>query len=282
MKQITVRDQISGYEFMFFDNYQGTILRSFEGFEYPDIRASIDDVAGNYGATYITSKYGRRRFSIQGDLVGDQDDIFVARRQIVTALRQRGQMKLVKFTTYDDLLLQCEAEVVKITNPYTHKVHSFLIEFVAPDWRFYSQTLKSFDIERSSVLAGTAIPTPIPLSLALVTSGEQEDILTNDGNEVSDPIITLFGPGTDYTVRNDTTGEEFEINETLDTVDDYIEVDIKNRTVVKNGVDNMYSSFSGDWWSIHPGDNEIKLIVNADYDINTKVNVQYRDAYGGI
>ena len=50
------------------DNATFTIARdqmgSLEGWEYASVQDVIEDVAGNHGATYLTSKQGRRRFSM--------------------------------------------------------------------------------------------------------------------------------------------------------------------------------------------------------------------------
>lgn len=281
MKIITITEQQDGNAFTFYDNSLGTILRAFEGFEYADVRESIDDVAGPYGSTYITSKFGRRRISISGDLVSS--DVFTLRQSLSKALRQTGIMKLVKFTTYDDLNLQCEAEVVKVTNPYTHKVHSFLIEMIAPDWRFYSQELMSQDVGQTLVVGGTSIPATIPMGFPVPSDPETEinNIINNMGNEVTDPVFTIHGPGTNFTIGNITTGEEFVLTTVLTNTDEVV-IDVKARTIVKNGTDNLYTDFSGDFWSLIPGENELRFLVDSGLTTETNLNLSFRYAYSGI
>jgi hypothetical protein len=281
MKILTITEQQDNNTFTFYDNYLGTILRAFEGFEYADVRESIDDVAGNYGATYITSKFGKRRVSISGDLI--DSDIFAMRRRLARALRQTGTMKLITFTTYDDLALQFEAEVVKALNPYTHKTHSFLIEMIAPDWRFYSQTLKEQIMGETILRGGTSIPAIIPMSFPVPTDPATEinNIVINEGSETTDPIFTITGPGTDFTVGNVTTDQEFTLSSTL-AGGDVIEIDVKTRSVIKNGTDNLYPDFTGDFWSLIPGENELRFFVGTDLTADTNLKVSYRDAYGGI
>ncbi len=120
---LTVTEQLDNNSFSFYDNKFGTIMRSFEGFEYASVRDSIDDVAGEYGAVYITSKHGRRVVSWGGDLLSDVNYTVFQRRMLLSkALRQTGMMKLIKFTTYDGLELQFEAEITKYLNAYNHSV----------------------------------------------------------------------------------------------------------------------------------------------------------------
>lgn len=281
MKQITIIEQQDNNQFTFYDSRLGSILRKFDGFEYAQAQVSVDDVAGPYGSTYVHSKFGRRIVSIEGDLVSS--NVFSLRRTLLKALRQTGTIKLIKFTTYDDLNLQFEAEITKLLNPYTHRVHTFLIEAVAPDWRFYSQTLKSFDIMQSVIRGGASIPASIPMSIQSPMSEETEisNILINDGNEVTDPIITIGGPGTEFLVRNVTTDKEFTLDATL-IENDVVVIDVKNRTVIKNGVTNLYPDITGDFFSLVPGENELRFLISSGLTPSTYLNFSYRDAYSGI
>lgn len=284
MINITIIEQQSGNSFSFYDNKLGTILRSFEGFEYASVRESIDDVAGEYGAVYITSKHGRRRAAWIGDLLTDvSKTVFERRQQLLKALRQTGTMKLIKFTTYDGLALQFEAEVIKHLNPYTHAVHTFLIEVIAPDWRFYAQEESMQTLGRTSVSGGASIPTDIPMSIVTPAAAEQmnEKIVENVGSEATDPVITIHGPGTNFTVGNFTTGEEFILNSILTDTDSVV-IDIKNRTVVKNDTDNLYPDITGEFWSLIPGENELRFNVQSGATFETQLTLDYRAAYGGI
>lgn len=284
MINLTVTEQLNGNSFTFYDNKLGTILRAFEGFEYALVRESIDDVAGEYGSVYITSKHGRREVSWSGDLLSDSTyTVFERRRLLVSALRQTGMMKLIKFQTYDGLNLQFEAEIVKYLNSYNHSVHTFLIDAVAPDWRFYSQTEKTRSLGQTNVLGGAAIPATIPMSLASPSSAEalNEKIVINEGNEVTDPIFTITGAGDGFTVENFTTGKQFILNSVL-TGSDSVVIDVKNRTVIKNGTDNLYPDITGEFWSLVPGENELRFNVSSGSDSTTLLELAYRDAYGGI
>lgn len=282
MKKFTIIDQVSGSQFSLYDSYLDTILRKFEGFEYASVKTSIDDVAGPYGAVYVTSKFGQRRVAIEGDLVSD--NVFAQRRQLLEVLRQTGTIKLMKFITYDDLELQFEAEVVKLTEPYNHSVHTFLLEMIAPDWRFYSQELKTATIARTVLLGGTSIPLPsVPFGLPLDTTPETDisDIVNNIGNDNTDPIFTITGPGTNFTITNNTTGETFTLTAVL-TDSDTVVIDVRARTVVKNGITNLYPNLTGELWSVVPGENEINFFIDSGFTALTTLSLAYRDAYIGI
>lgn len=281
MKQITITNQTTNDQFNLYDNYGDTILRDFQGFEYATVNYSIDDIAGITGSVYINSKFGRRRFTVTGDLIGT--NVFANRRLLANALRQTGQMKLISFTTYDDLQLQCEAEIVRMVNPYNHKVHTFMLELVAPDWRFYSQTEKTYRFAMASLQGGVGIPTAIPMSFDLSTnpSNNVELVVENSGSEYTEPIFQIYGSGTNFYVGNETTGNSFSLATTL-TDDDIVIIDTKNRTVIKNGSINLYSAFSGDFLQLGVRQSRLSFIVESGASVNTQLYVSFRDAYTGI
>lgn len=282
MKSITITEQEHGNFFTFYDNNLGSILRKFEGFEYASVVASIDEVAGNYGAVYVNSKFGTRKLTFQGELTGN--DVFTKRRTLLRALRQTGTIKLIKFTTYDDLKLQFEGEVTKYVNSYNHSIHSFLIEVTAPDWRFYSQDIESHDFSQTILSGGGSIPISVPWSIPLNSGGyvDIQNIITNNGDEVSDPVFTIYGPGSGFTISSVTTGDSFTVDYTLGN-SDYITIDVKNRTALLNDTTNVYPDVTGTLWSILPGENEIRFFVTSGFDNElTHLNISFRHAYNGI
>jgi hypothetical protein len=252
MKQLTVSSGVG--DFTFYDNQNNIILNKFEGFEFADIKSTFDEVASNK-VVFAGSKFGRRRISWSGDFVGD--DIFTLRRQMLAVMNQTNELKTIQFTTYDNLELQCEAEIVKILNPYTHSIHSYLIEAIAPDWRFYSQALHSTEI---------------------IT----DELINNAGNEKTDLTIAIYGPVTNPVITNYTTGDSFELAVTL-TEGQVVSIDTKLKTVLLSTA-NYYRYFSGDFINLIAGNNDIELDYDeySEYDENTKLVISWRDAYRGI
>jgi len=254
MKQLTCTDVLNNKSFTFYDNSDDTIMREFEGWEYANPVVSVEDVAGQQSSVFVNSKFGRRRLAFIGDLVAS--DVFAQRREMLAAMRQTGRLKLFEGTTYDDLLIRFEAEVVRIVAPYTHQVHSYLIELVAPDWRFYSQTLKS----------GTL-------------AANQTDDFENEGTEITPPIFTITAPGNDIEIVNNTTGESFSIGD-LTGVQEVV-VDVKAHTVTLDGSPAM-GIFTGEFFELVPGINSISFNVPTGSSGATELQIQHRDAYNGI
>lgn len=278
MLKIKVTEQSNNVSYEFFDNSANSILKGFQGFDYPSIKSAVADIPGKIGAAIVASSYGRRIISWNGEIVGS--DVFGERRDMLSALRQVGTMKLIQFTTYDNLDLQCEAEITKVDSPYNHMIQAFLIEAVAPDFRFYSQALHEDSMPESQIEGGTPIPTPVPIDFD-GSSGSGGLEIENAGNEDTPVALTIKGPGTGFTVRNDTTQQQFRINYTINLGDEIV-IDTKNKTVLLNGTYNIYSALEGYFWELTPGTNRIFFIADSDADENTLLELEWRDAYNGI
>ena len=278
MLKIKITDPITNEYFEFFDNSNGCILNNFEGFEFSDIKSVVDDVPGVIGAAFVASGNGKRPFMFGGEFVGS--NALSDRRAMLLPMRKNGHLKLVEFTTYDHLDLQCEADITKITSPYQNALKAFQIQLVAPDFRFYSQTLHEDSMEESQILGGTPIPTPVPIDF----SGSEETggkIFNNAGNDSAPVVFTIHGPGNGFTVRNDTLQQQFRINYELELGDEVV-IDTKNRTVTLNGIYNIYSALEGYFWELEPGDNLIYFVADSDADENTLLDLEWRDAYNGV
>ena len=229
-------------------------VSNLEGWEYASVRDVVEDIAGIQSAVYLTSKQGRRRFSMT---VYIPDQCLDDKRDMLKVLRQSGNMKLLKFTTIDDLLLQAYVEILAVKYPYNTLRKPFLIEMVAPDWRFYSQT------ENTESVAVSASET-----------------VTNDGTDVSQPVFRVHGPLATATIQNLTTAEQIDLTYALGD-GSYIDIDCLNRTVKLNGVTSVFSAFDGDFPRLLPGDNSISLLATGSGG-NTSLDVIYRDAYNGV
>lgn len=250
------------------------------GFEYPSVNIAVEDISGMNGAVYINSKFGRRPLAWEGVI---DTEVLLNRRNLIQACRA-GNLKTIYFDTCDGLELQAYIEVTSLTMPYQTGRVKYLIQAVAPDSRFYSQELISSNISQTSIRGGTSIPfltIPVAIPQSDLTDEELNAVVTNDGNQETSPVFTIYGPGTGFTVTNVTTGEEFFLSSTL-IEGEYITIDTQAGTVIKDGITNVYDEFVGDFIILEPGDNQFQFVVANDIDVTTLLNVEYRHAYSGI
>ncbi len=243
------------------------------GFEYPEARLSIEDLAGNQSAVWINSKAGRRRFSFQ-TIINHTDRI-----NLLKVLRP-GNTKTLKFETCDSLELQSTVDVQNVVLPYKQGRQVALIELVAADWRFVGQSESEFVLSAIQVLGGMAIPATVPFNMYGTLAGES-DALVNAGSDYAESIFTIDGPMTSCVVTNTTTGESFTIVETL-ALGDTLVLSSEDKTIIKNGTTSVYSSMTaGDIWRISPGTSEITFSsVGAVFE--TALTINWRNSYIGI
>lgn len=258
----------------------GSVLQDFEGFEYSEVRDVIESIPGREGALYINALFGRRRLSWSGEYLGDDEDQVFTLRRNASKVLQPGSLKTLEFTTYDSLDLQAEVEVVGYTAPYKKAVNRYKVECVAPDPRFYSQTLQTSNTSETTSQGGLSIPTAIPASFS-DTGGSGPVIVNNGGTVASPPTLTITGPGTNFTIQNITTGKTMKLNTTLSSGETVV-FDVVDRTVTKGSNQNLYGSFSGSWWELEPGDNEINFQASSGSDSDTNLKIEFRDAYIGV
>lgn len=244
-----------------------------EGFEYPESRLSIEDVAGDKSAVWINSKAGRRRLSFQSVIP------YTSRTNLQKVLKL-GNTKTLKFTTCDDIALQTDVDVERFTMPYKPGRQIALLELVSADWRFVSQTEHEYETPETVITGGMGIPATIPFDMA-GGEGAASYGVNNAGNDYAEPIFRINGPFLSCIVTNVTTGETFTITDTLAS-DESIEVNTQDKTILKNETENAYSTMtSGNFWRLAPGFNYIQFTAVGE-DVTTILTINWRDSYIGI
>lgn len=266
MNNITIIDQSNQFTFQ--------EVGSLAGFEYPDVISAIGDISGRGGAVYLASKFGRRRLSWQGLL---KEDVLEQRRALEYACKP-GRLKTIQFETCDGVAVETQVEIERITMPYKHGRTKYLIEATAPDWRFISQEPHTLVVNETLISGGVDIPAEIPMSFE--STELTPHIINNLGTENSEPTFTITGPGRKFIVRNQTTGEQFTITQSLGE-GDYIVVRTDNPSVMLNGSTPIYDSLSGTFWTAQPGQNEVTFVAIGKGS-NKTVTIEYFDAYIGI
>lgn len=245
------------------------------GFEFPETRPIIEDIPAREGAIYISSMFGRRNLSWQGLI--REPDIQEKRRALIRACRV-GQLKTIQFETCDGIPVQADIEVIRLLMPYRLNRSIYLIQAVAPDYRFFSQTLVTAHTFITESTGGTPVPAAVP---APIGGGSSIDFfVVNEGNIEASPVFTIRGPGTNFVVQNTTTGQQFTVNLTLLT-NETVVIDTMRRTAFQ-GNQNVFGSFSGSWMTLIPGENRIKFNASGGTTANTRLTISFRSAWAGI
>lgn len=253
-----------------------------DGFSAPSVQNSMFYLAGQHGARNPNSYWRERRISLELSIRGTSIANYVSQRNSVLlafGLPTSGPA-LATITTTDGRTLQMMVYLDSITGPFEQGQVSFgnmRIDLFAVDPYIYSQDETEVEISLP-VVAGTDIPTEVPLSLGY-GSGVGETI-TLLGNGLSSPIITITGPVVNPIIKNDTYDEELEIEGDF-TGSDEIVIDMENETITQNGSINLLDDSNEVFWKLRPGANLI-IFSSSTYDAAALAVVRYRESWLGI
>jgi hypothetical protein len=162
------------------------------------------------------------------------------------------------------------------------------IQLTATDHRRYADALSTTASDLSGVGATSGRPYPrrYPLSYGggdptkrgLITA-------TNVGNTTAGGVLSVFGPITDPSVTQMTTGRRLGMSLVLN-VGDQLDIDLDTHTVILNGFTSRRSFLTtAQWFRLAPGDNLLKfsgtqhLAANPPTIPYPRVSLAYRSAW---
>ena len=152
-----------------------------------------------------------------------------------------------------------------------------VVEFFATDPLIYDNTATETTLYLPDVDEGLTFDATFDLLFGSVGEEAAVDI-TNSGGFDAEPTIRINGPVVNPRLINLTTNEEWSWSGTLGDTD-YLDVDMRARTVTLNGTGNRYADVNSGstFWSLAPGINSIQFRGNA-YTSATAV-VTHRSAW---
>lgn len=134
------------------------------------------------------------------------------------------------------------------------------IQVTAPDPYLYTLNSSIISIG-STVNVGITFPVTFPITFGGVLGGL--GVLTNYGNSIAYPIITIVGTCDTIQITNTTTGDGMRLNVSLlDTDTLIIDNTISNRGIYLNGVGRMDLK-NGSWLNCATGDNIFSFSRNS-------------------
>lgn len=229
------------------------------GFDAADLRESADDLVQMDGGVHGDFFFGRRPVTLSGIILNplsadDRNRKMTKMMRACRALRQDATLTWILEGNYEQYMRVRLQNGPRFTGGWQKE---FQVGLVAADPRIYSTTLTTSNVP----IAGAAT-------------------LVNNGNAPMYPVTAVYGPVTNPTITNFTTGESITLITTL-IAGEVIALDHAAHTVTKNGTTSLYSAIKSSltyWWAIVPGDNDIRCAVSAS-SAGSAMTVSYRDAW---
>jgi hypothetical protein len=113
-----------------------------------------------------------------------------------------------------------------------------------------------------------------------VAAASQQMFPENKGNTMTYPQFVVYGPGTNPTIWNFSSGHHITINRTLG-VSEYLVVDTMTRTLLLNNTANVYGSIDFQettWFGLEPGVNDVRITYDS-FTGSAGLTCQWRDAW---
>jgi hypothetical protein len=269
-----------------FDRY-GIFCDIMEGFyDVVEPTLGIHEYDVNDDSEVFYQGYKSRIVKIGGIIIGDENFDPIYFRMLLTNLLSfdgKSKMMQVVSTILDGSTLNTFAEVHPYSKLSITPVNNSPAAF-RWDISLYIKNHVFLGEERVTIgypavnSGGFSIPLDIPFDI----SGSIQNIITieNSGNAKIYPNnVRIVGPGSNFSIINRITGETVTYTGTLLSTD-YVDIDFKTKTAVKNGNINVYEFLGGDFFKLTAGDNTyIAFIVGSGATVSTQIIIRSNDGY---
>lgn len=156
----------------------------------------------------------------------------------------------------------------------------WIVPLLAPDPFKYASSASSVGpiAPAGTPSGGVQFPVTFPFHFDTIETGaENVANVYNSGTVATYPTVVLTGPLVQggWRLTNDTTGKSLAFDVGISSTDT-MEIDFKNQVGRLNG-SVITNTVIGDFWSVAPGVNAIKLY--ADYDASADFTVTIRSAW---
>jgi len=218
---------------------------------------------------------------------GHTVDMLLKNRQELSqeVYRTQGTVQSIIITDASDKTYQLFGYLEQLDLPagYNH-LSKGVLSFKCDNALIQSTTLKTATVGVLGQGGGIMLPFTLPITFP---AGSGSVSISNAGTFSSIPDLIITGPGTNFTVRNITTGETLRIgytgkNFTL-TSGQQVTISGIDKSIIQAGVNKYgFKDPRTNFLSLAPGDNEITLAVESGDTDGTEVQFQWRDSFLGI
>lgn len=173
--------------------------------------------------------------------------------------------------------LHCRVSGSREIFPVGPQMFRWIAPLTAFDPLKYGVTVVTSGLVGVAGLATSGFPAPLtaPLTPTAIDGGGNTNVvnLFNAGTAATKPIATLYGPLAKggWRLSNDTTDQFIRFDVELG-ISDVLVIDFAAEEALLNGFP-VTATVTGDFWSVQPGVNVIKLYANYDVDAGFEISI---------
>lgn len=271
--------------------YNSVVSISKSGWGMPPVRHLSTRAPDQHGVTIRDTQYNSRSIQLGVHIRSEDRDMFYKfRRDILRRLRTEENVNgLLRYTFPDGVQREIECRFVGgLALPSQAERHAGrairdVLRFFCPSPFWYDPELKTLVLSESQSLTGS-YPVQYPRSYRRVDI-VGEGCLYNAGDVETFPRVVINGPGDRFLIskkNKDGTSSSIEIVHMIN-INDQIVIDmgfgVRTVELVSGGVaTNIYHNLSGQFWSMHLGENMINVDLEGS-TLQSQVEISWYDRY---
>lgn len=258
-------------------------IASVEGLlDLPDVRNSDRVRLLRHGLAPGSDWLGGRVFTITLELYAADNAALTAAVNALGTAFAVGELADLTFQipgvaggTMGKISARCRRRQLPVNLEYLYRIPLATIEMAAPDPLLYSASATTVNIPLAVPTGGLTFPATFPLVFG--TTGTFGSVnVTNSGNANSAPTFRVYGPVTNPSLTNYTSGTTFTVGITLAS-GEFLDIDMSARTVLLGGTGNRYSYVTApNWWELVPGVNEVRFTASTG---SSSTDMTFRSAW---
>jgi hypothetical protein len=284
MAIVSARLEADGLTTLLLDPYSGYVISALDLGD-AETRDVVDPAVDADGTDDTTEFTGARTIILQVQLVPSSTRTKQSMRTRLRAFTHPRLRPVLYFQLDDEVEQRVELRRSQWSNIVQNAgFAAVVVQWVAPNGIIESATLHDVTANASGTGSegGRTYSKTYDKTYtggAIVGSAS----VVNAGTADVYPLLRVYGPCTDPTIENITTGKELVFAALTINAGDFLEVDTRARTIRYNGdpADSRYDKldFPGsEWWALSPGTNLVRLNP-VTFSSPSNLVVEYRDAW---
>ena len=206
------------------------------------------------GESYNSSKIGMKNLVLNGFITSNN----IYKKFALNKILSSNKLKALVITTQELGQIYCEVGVKN--RAVGDSPIAISIQLIMPDPYLYTMESNTISLGATSN-SGLSFPFTFPIIFGAITGGE--GTLTNTGNAIAYPVVTIVGTCNSIVINNTTTGESMSLDiSLLETNILLIDSRPSVRGIYLNGVKRMDLK-NGNWLTCSPGENVFTFQRNS-------------------
>jgi hypothetical protein len=248
-----------------------------------EITENVDDVVQGDGGVQGPNWRSRRSGTIQG--------VISPNAAIATAEAYAQKMRRATAALRGDCMLTWTPSMDGITRRLRlrrqakpafpgRRPKTFQLVMASPDPLILSDTENNAVITPGAAAGEVGYPDPITDPITSPANVTAQQTIQNQGDQATWPRFRVYGPITNPTLLNATTGDRIDLTYTL-LAGEWLDIYPATGQILLGGTADRYSAYqfaTSKWWQLQSGGNDIRLLAAA-YAAGAQAVIYWRHAW---